>query len=130
MATGWKRSILAVLLGAAVLAGGRASAEPEGGPGSEGGSEKSFIPPEAHVCLACHTIDRDARHGADAAPPLWNVVGREPSVKGVKVDRWTPEALERWLANPRAMAPETTSRFPGYSDPEARERVIDFLKRL
>ncbi|MFA9460543.1 c-type cytochrome [Thiohalorhabdus sp. Cl-TMA] len=117
----------ALLLCAAMLAS-PVRAQSGDGEGKEQGQEESFIPPEVHVCLGCHTIDRAGRQGTDAAPPLWNVMDRSPSVEGVEVERWTAESLQRWLANPRAMAPRTSSRFPGYADPAVRERVIEFLQ--
>jgi cytochrome c len=58
------------------------------------------------------------------------VVGRRASVEGLDGQRWTAEALNRWLANPRAMAPQTRSRFPGFADAETRDRVVRFLKGL
>jgi cytochrome c len=56
-------------------------------------------------------------------------MGRAPSVEGVEVAEWDRHSLDRWLANPRAMAPDTASRFPGYADAATREAVIRFLKR-
>jgi cytochrome c len=112
---------------ALLLAGGAAAQT--GGSGAGGGNEGDFIPPEVHVCLGCHTVDRARRQGADAAPPLWGVLGRAPSVAGVEVDRWDAHSLDRWLANPRAMAPDTASRFPGYADATDRDAVIRFLRR-
>lgn len=121
--------LLGAILGLASLggAGGPAMAA---GDDVENGEEESFLPPEVQVCMGCHTIDEDERQGTDSAPPLWGVVGREPAVEGVQVSRWDEKSLRRWLANPRAMAPDTTSRFPGYADPAARERVVEFLKGL
>ncbi|KPV39136.1 hypothetical protein AN478_12660 [Thiohalorhabdus denitrificans] len=121
--------MLAAILGLASLAGAAVPAM-AAGDDAENGGEESFLPPEVQVCMGCHTIDRDDRQGAGSAPSLWGVVGREPAVDGVRVSRWDEESLQRWLANPRAMAPDTTSRFPGYADPAARERVIEFLKGL
>lgn len=118
----WAASLAAVLLAAA------AQAEPDtdGSPDEDRGD---FIPPEVHVCLGCHTVDQAKRRGAQSAPPLWGIMGRAPSVEGVEVARWDAHSLDRWLANPRAMAPETASRFPGYADAATREAVIRFLKR-
>jgi len=97
--------------------------------GAAAEGDEGFIPPEVHVCLGCHTVDRDQRQGASAAPPLWGVMGRAPAVDGVDVAQWDAASLDRWLANPRAMAPGTASRFPGYADAAAREAVIRFLRR-
>ena len=110
--------LLAAMLPPAVAAEAEA-------PEAEGG-----MPPEASVCLGCHTVDEAGRRGAEAAPALWRVVGRRASVEGLEDQVWTPEALNRWLANPRAMAPQTRSRFPGFADAETRDRVVRFLQGL
>lgn len=110
---------------ALLLAAGAAQAQT-----GEAAGEGTFIPPEVHVCLGCHTVDRDRRQGAAAAPPLAGVMGRAPTVAGVAVAEWNASALDRWLANPRAMAPDTASRFPGYADAATREAVVRFLKRM
>ena len=113
----WPASVVVLL--------GLMAAGPAPGAAANGG-----IPPEVSVCLGCHTVDEAGRRGADAAPALWGVVGRAAGVPGLEGRWWTPRALNRWLANPRAMAPETTSRFPGMADPEARRRVVEFLTTL
>jgi cytochrome c len=97
---------------------------------AEAPEAKGGMPPEASVCLGCHTVDEAGRRGAKAAPPLWQVVGRTASVEGLADQVWTPEALNRWLANPRAMAPQTRSRFPGVADAETRDRMVRFLQGL
>jgi cytochrome c len=117
-----------VALLAATLLAGAAQAEPDSDEAAAD-QQGAFIPPEVHVCLGCHTVDEADRRGAQAAPPLWGIVGRAPKVDGVEVARWDAHSLDRWLANPRAMAPETASRFPGYADAATREAVIRFLKR-
>lgn len=89
---------------------------------------ESRYPPEVQVCLGCHTADRKRARGAKAAPPLWGVIGREPAPEGVDTERWDRASLERWLANPKSVAPETRSRFPGYADPGRREKVLRFLE--
>ena len=124
---GGQGGIWAVALAALLLATA-AQAEPDPGESPSQG-QGDFIPPEVHVCLGCHTVDEGRRRGAQAAPPLWGIMGRAPSVDGVAVARWDAHSLDRWLANPRAMAPDTASRFPGYADAATREAVIRFLKR-
>jgi cytochrome c oxidase assembly protein Cox11 len=60
-------------------------------------------------CAACHALDH-----AVAGPPLGTVVGRETGVvagypysAGLQRAHliWTPELLDRWLANPQATIP-------------------------
>jgi len=96
---------------------------------AEAAEGEERIPPEANVCLGCHTVDKAERRGADAAPPLWGVLGRASTVEGLDGRVWTRERLNRWIANPRAMAPRTRSRFPGFADPETRKRVVRFLSQ-
>lgn len=125
-----------LVLSLAVLVAGETVAETEGS-GPEDGSAavdnteeagESRYPPEVQVCLGCHTVDKKEARGAKAAPPLWGVVGREPAPEGVDTERWDRASLDRWLANPRSVAPGTRSRFPGYADPGRREKVLRFLE--
>jgi len=127
-------ALLVLFLAGVVPGEGVAGAE---GPGSEGSSAtvadpeaagESPFPPEVQVCLGCHTVDRKGAQGAKAAPPLWGVVGREPAPEGVDMERWDRASLDRWLTNPRSVAPGTRSRFPGYADPGRREKVLRFLE--
>ncbi len=127
----WKPLFGGALLGACLVIGVSGLALAQSGSGSAGErGREGYIPPEAHVCLGCHTVRPSAGKGAGSGPPLWEVVGRSPSVEGAEVSRWTSRALDRWLANPRAMAPGTRSRFPGYADPAMRAAVIRFLEQL
>lgn len=88
------------------------------------------VPPAVQTCLGCHSLEESDRRGAGAAPPLKGVMGRAPSVAGVAAEQWDAESLDRWLANPRAVAPDTDSRFPGYADAAMRQTVIRFLEGL
>ncbi len=129
------RGALLVLFLAGLVPGG-VMAEAKGtGPeassaaiGDPEGTGESPYPPEVQVCLGCHTVDKEGARGPKAAPPLWGVVGREPTPEGVATERWGRASLDRWLTNPRSVAPETRSRFPGYADPERREKVLRFLE--
>ena len=105
-----------------------AAAQTEDGAGDQKG--EGVVPPAAQVCLGCHNLDEAGRQGGGAAPPLRGVIGRSPSVDGVAAEQWDPELLDRWLANPRAVDPETDSRFPGYADAAMRQAVIRFLEGL
>ena len=125
---GWVGAAAGLVLAAASAIAGAQPAAPENGEGEKPG--EGFIPPEVHVCLGCHTVDKARHQGAGAAPPLWGIMGRAPSVDGVQAGQWDTHALDRWLANPRAVDPDTTSRFPGYADAATREAVIRFLGRL
>ncbi|MEF8792425.1 c-type cytochrome [Thiohalorhabdus sp.] len=104
-----------------------AAAQTDGEPADKEG--EGLMPPAVQVCLGCHSLDPTDRRGG-AGPPLRGVVGRTPSVDGVTAARWNAQLLDRWLANPRALDPDTESRFPGYADPAMRESVIRFLEGL
>ncbi|HEY0674205.1 MAG TPA: PQQ-dependent sugar dehydrogenase [Longimicrobiales bacterium] len=69
----------------------------------------------AATCQACHSMTPEG--GARIGPSLWNIVGRQvgsaagfeysAALKAIK-GRWTPELLQRYIANPSEFAPGTT----------------------
>lgn len=86
-------------------------------------------------CRACHTIDEGGR--ARQGPNLWGVVGRAVAARD-DYDKyseamighggvWTPERLDEYLADPRAVVPRTTMRFNGLPDERDRADLIAFL---
>jgi cytochrome c len=82
-------------------------------------------------CTGCHSLDQD-REG----PRLRNVYGRKAgsvstfkysdALKSTQIT-WNDASLERWLANPEAVAPDTDMNF---HVPKADERaaIIRFLR--
>lgn len=50
----------------------------------------------ARWCASCHLVDRDARSGADAAPPF-RALANDPA--------YTPARLQGWLADPHPPMP-------------------------
>jgi cytochrome c len=85
-------------------------------------------------CGACHTIEASAppRQG----PNLHGVLGRKAgSLAGFKYSAglkaagwlWTPEQLDLWLTDPKAMAPDTLMSVYRQKDPEKRKQIINFL---
>jgi glucose/arabinose dehydrogenase len=85
-------------------------------------------------CTACHSVI-----GTDPSftgPNLFGVVNRRiasktdfgysAAMKSVH-GRWTPERLDRFLANPQAVVPGTAMQFPGVPNAEDRKVIIDFL---
>jgi len=72
----------------------------------------------AHVrCAPCHHLETDARN---IGPSLKGIFGRAPSIAGVPFRHWDAAALDRWLANPRAVKPNTRMQIPPIS---ARDRA-------
>jgi cytochrome c len=90
----------------------------------------------AKQCAACHTFDKGGQNRI--GPNLYNVVGSHPAevegytfskaLEGMKDKVWDYEALNQWLANPKAVAPGTKMTFAGLRKPEQRADVIAFLR--
>jgi cytochrome c len=87
------------------------------------------------VCRACHTINQG---GEDmTGPNLWGIFGRkagsEPGFSysdDLKNAGWTWDAgrIDTWIANPRAVLPNTKMTFAGLTDPTDRRDIVAFLK--
>jgi cytochrome c oxidase assembly protein Cox11 len=84
-------------------------------------------------CAACHALDRNK-----SGPKLAGVVGRDAaSVPGFNYSpalreadlRWSADALDRWLADPRKFAPGTRMMVR-VLDPATRRDIIAYLKTL
>jgi cytochrome c len=86
-------------------------------------------------CAICHA--RDAAVPSPVGPQLHGIVGRQsatlPGFKYSKALRelrqpWTPELLERFLADPAGFAPGTVMAFTGLKDAGDRAAVICLLQ--
>lgn len=86
-------------------------------------------------CMACHTIESGAANGI--GPNLYGTV-EEAIAQGKggfafsealkKVGgKWTFEALDKWLTNPKGFADGTKMSFAGLANPEDRANVIAYL---
>ncbi|HET9440590.1 MAG TPA: PQQ-dependent sugar dehydrogenase [Longimicrobiales bacterium] len=91
----------------------------------------------AATCQACHSMTNDG--GARIGPSLWNIAGRQVASEGgfeysaalqaVK-GRWTPEMLQRYIANPSEFAPGTTMQIgTAYSEAELAD-LVAYLQTL
>lgn len=88
-------------------------------------------------CQTCHI---DAAEGPKRlGPTLFGVIGRKTGqVEGFRYSEanknagwvWTPEKLEEYLKNPRAVIPGTTMAFAGIRQDADRANVIEYLKTL
>jgi cytochrome c len=83
-------------------------------------------------CGACHTLDAD-----HVGPRLAGVVGRPiGSIPGFKYSKdlaganntWTVEQLDRWLASPANMFPDTAMAFGGLRNASERQTVLCYLQ--
>jgi cytochrome c len=86
------------------------------------------------VCTTCHTFDKGGRNLV--GPNLWGVVGRKKGSHegfnysaGMKkmTGNWTPEDIDQFITQPKAMVPGTTMTFAGISRPQQRADIIAFL---
>lgn len=85
-------------------------------------------------CQKCHTLGPDEGHGK--GPNLFGFIG---SRAGSRTDfphsdaltssdfRWTPRALDAWMAAPKGFLPGNDMRFSGLPDPDARAALIAYL---
>ena len=92
----------------------------------------------AHVCIVCHTFKKDEPN--KVGPNLWNVVGGSrahldgfnysDALKDMHSEKWTYEALDGWLTNPRKFAAGNKMPFAGISDAKTRADIIAWLRTM
>jgi cytochrome c len=87
-------------------------------------------------CGACHSTDAGTNR---VGPSLFGVVGRKSgSVEGFRYSAanrnagitWTAEALDKYLANPRAVVPGTIMPYAGLNNAAQRADLIAYLATL
>ncbi len=85
-------------------------------------------------CLPCHSLDPEP--GPGPGPGLHGIFGREAaSLPGFAYSgallaaelRWTPAALDAWLAKPLGFIPGSQMAFAGLSDADDRRALIAYL---
>ena len=88
-------------------------------------------------CMACHTADAATNK---VGPYLKGVVGRKAAtVEGYKYSAdlvalgeagtvWDDANLDKYLENPKTMAPKGKMAFPGLKKPDERADLIAWLK--
>ena len=87
-------------------------------------------------CGACHVIAADgkSRQGPVLAKVLTRKAGAQPDfakyTAGLKAAGWdwTPEQLDLWLTDPKALVPDTTMSVYKQKDPEKRKLLVDYIK--
>jgi cytochrome c len=93
-------------------------------------------------CAMCHMIGPDAENSV--GPQLNAVVGRKAASiadygkqysvgmkkLGAEGFVWTEENIDKWIADPKAMLPESpmAQLFTGIPNPEDRANIIAYLK--
>jgi cytochrome c len=87
-------------------------------------------------CGACHVVEAGKNR---VGPSLHNIVGRPSGeVEGFRYSAanknakltWTPEVLDKYLINPRAMVPGTTMAYVGLKNETQRADLIAYLETL
>jgi len=88
----------------------------------------------AKKCAACHTFGKGEPNRV--GPNLWGVVGRPKATEAgfnysaamkSQKGEWTPDQLDVYLTNPKAMVPGTNMTFAGIPRGKERADVITFL---
>jgi cytochrome c len=88
----------------------------------------------AKKCAACHTFGKGEPNRV--GPNLWGVVGRPKASEAgfnysaamkAQKGNWTPEDLDVYLANPKAMVPGTNMTFAGIPRGKERADLITYL---
>ena len=91
----------------------------------------------AKPCVACHSFDKGG--AVKVGPPLYGVVGRPVGSiagfsysEGVKTKggNWTLEALNSFIAAPKAYINGTKMAYPGQPDAAKRADILDYLNSL
>jgi len=92
----------------------------------------------AKVCQTCHTFNKGEPN--KIGPNLWDVTEEQiASVPGYqfsaalekdKNEKWDPEKLNQWLANPQSFAKGTKMTFAGFPKAQDRADVIAYLNTL
>lgn len=86
-------------------------------------------------CKACHTLEQGKNR---VGPHLHGVVGRPAgAVEGFKYSKamqesgitWTPENLDKYLADPKGFMPGNKMAFAGLKNAEDRKNVIAFIQK-
>ena len=90
-------------------------------------------------CYSCHALEAGA--GNLQGPTLHRIVGRpiaaeagfaySPGMRRFagQHPRWTPDLLDRYVADPEALVPGTSMSFHGIADAKERKALIDYLER-
>jgi cytochrome c len=91
----------------------------------------------AKQCAACHNFQES--QGPKVGPDLYDVVGRKiasvasfnysAALKGM-TGTWTFDELNKWLTDPRSMAPGTAMTFAGLASEKQRADIIAYLDTL
>ncbi|MGA2950737.1 MAG: cytochrome c family protein [Caulobacteraceae bacterium] len=89
------------------------------------------------ICKTCHNTAQGSGDGI--GPNLWGIFGRkagsEPGFAysdGMKAlgITWDAQAIDKWIADPKSMDPQTKMTYIGMKDPKDRADLIAYLKTV
>jgi cytochrome c len=90
-------------------------------------------------CYACHSLE--GHDPNTEGPSLKGIVGRatasqegfrySPALRALaaKQPLWTREALDAFIADPQAVAPDNNMGFFGIGNPEERRALVEYLAK-
>lgn len=88
-------------------------------------------------CAACHAVEPGLQLTGPSLAAIWNRqagtvagFGRYSTALTHAGITWDAGTLDRWLARPQAVIPETTMTFQGVADARQRADLIAYLKAL
>lgn len=91
---------------------------------------------DAH-CAECHSVSSSLKN--KKGPTLFGVVGRNAGAisnfnnysDGLKQSGivWTPDKLDAYITNPKAVIPDGKMKFKGMADASERQALIEFLSQ-
>jgi cytochrome c len=88
-------------------------------------------------CAACHSVEPGVHLTGPSLAAVWNrragsvpgFVRYTDALKRAGIS-WDAPTLDRWLARPQAVVPDTTMTFPGIENPRQRADMVAYLKAL
>ena len=124
---------LAAMLGSLAslsLTGARAAADPAVGDAARGATR-------FQQCAACHSVEPGLHLTGPSLAAIWGRraatvggFGRYSTALKHAGVTWDAATLDRWLASPEALVPDTSMTFPGLGDARQRADLIAYLKAV
>lgn len=122
--------LLATTLSSLALSPTRAAVDPPAGNPRRG--DELF-----RQCATCHSIEPGLHLTGPSLAAIWRHQAGTVGGFGrysVALQRagltWDAATLDRWLANPAAVVPDTSMTFPGIADPRERADLIAYLRAV
>lgn len=94
----------------------------------------------AKACTSCHAFEKGGPN--KIGPGLWSVVNQTKGAhegfkysaamqeRNAKGEKWTFDALDAFIANPKAYMPGTAMAYAGLKEPERRADILAYLRTL